>query len=288
MLEIIKNDLVDDLDLTPFNNDQSKIALIDADSMLYYCMKEDTTFDEMKLKLDNFIINVLSELNCKYFTAFTTDSRSVFRKELGKTREYKGNRKGRETPLLFYALRVYAQREWGFYDVPRIEADDAVAIYANGLGNNPFIESVICSPDKDVLRQIPGTHYNYQRNEFVSTTAEDAAKFLWIQCAAGDSVDGIPGIPGIGVKRAEKALESIVEEDFSLKILKMYLQQMENSDIASSKEATDKFKETLDLVYVLRSSYDLDRLGISLPPLKYFNILKKLGKCLEDQEQELE
>ena len=284
MLEIIKNDLVEDLDFTPFNNDQSRIALIDADSMLYYCMKEDSTFDEMKLKLDNFIINVLSELKCKHFAPFITNSKTVFRKEFGKTREYKGNRKGRETPFLFYALRVYAQREWGFYDIPKIEADDAVAIYANGLGNNPFIESVICSPDKDVLRQIPGTHYNYQRNEFVSTTSEDAAKFLWIQCAAGDSVDGIPGIPGIGVKRAEKALDGIVEEDFSLKILKMYLQQMESGGISQSKEATDKFKETLDLVYVLRSSYDLNRLGISLPDLEYQNILKVLGKWQNVQE----
>jgi len=284
MLEIIKNDLVEDLDFTPFNNDQSRIALIDADSMLYYCMKEDSTFDEMKLKLDNFIINVLSELKCKHFAAFLTNSKTVFRKEFGKTREYKGNRKGRETPFLFYALRVYAQREWGFYDIPRIEADDAVAIYANGLGNNPFIESVICSPDKDVLRQIPGTHYNYQRNEFISTTSEDAAKFLWIQCAAGDSVDGIPGIPGIGVKRAEKALDGIVEEDFSLKILKMYLQQMESGGISQSKEATDKFKETLDLVYVLRSSYDLNRLGISLPDLEYQNVLKVLGKWQNVQE----
>ena len=284
MLEIIKNDLVEDLDFTPFNNDQSRIALIDADSMLYYCMKEDSTFDEMKLKLDNFVINVLSELKCKHFAAFLTDSKTVFRKEFGKTRPYKGNRKGRETPYLFYALRVYAQREWGFYDIPRLEADDAVAIYANGLGNNPFIESVICSPDKDVLKQIPGTHYNYQKNEFISTTDEDAAKFLWIQCAAGDSVDGIPGIPGIGVKKAEKALEGIVEEDFSLKILKMYLQQMESGNISQSKEATDKFKETLDLVYVLRSSYDLNRLGISLPDLEYQNVLKVLGKWQNVQE----
>ena len=74
MLEIIKNDLVEDLDFTPFNNDQSRIALIDADSMLYYCMKEDSTFDEMKLKLDNFIINVLSELKCKHFAPFITNS----------------------------------------------------------------------------------------------------------------------------------------------------------------------------------------------------------------------
>ena len=42
----------------------------------------------------------------------------------------------------------------------------------------------------------------------------------------------------------------------------------------------------VEMMHSYMSRYDLDRLGISLPPLKYFNILKKLGKCPEEVEKE--
>ena len=49
---------------------------------------------------------------------------------------------------------------------------------------NQRYEAIISSPDKDVLQQIPGKHYNYQKAEFVETTEKMlrsffGSKFLW-------------------------------------------------------------------------------------------------------------
>jgi 5'-3' exonuclease len=49
-----------------------------------------------------------------------------------------------------------------FYTVDNIEADDCIGIIQTKrkeLG----LEFIICSPDKDVIRQIPGKHYNYSK-----------------------------------------------------------------------------------------------------------------------------
>lgn len=286
-MKILEIGIPPDIDVYKLETEKAseRIALIDADSMLYYCMKADHSFEEMKLNLDTFLLNILVNTQARYFVPFTTNSRDVFRKKYGKTREYKGNRKGRETPHLFYALKAYATRQLGFYSVPGLEADDCVALYnSDGMGN-PFKFSTICSPDKDVLQQVPGNHYNYQRNEFHRTTDEEAFNFLWLQTAAGDSVDGIPGIPGIGMKKAEKAIDGIAQIDVPLKILQMYIEKFNDGSTESVKESVDKFKETLDLVYVLRSQNDLDRVGLTLPDLKYYDILKVLGKWQEEQGQ---
>jgi hypothetical protein len=242
-------------------NGLEKVALIDADSILYYCCKAGLEFHEVKAKLDRFMNEILGAVGCTKYVAFTSDSDS-FRKKIGFTRPYKGNRSGRETPELLYALKAYAQREWGFYTVSGFEADDCVSLWRD--------KGIICSPDKDVLRQIPGLHYNYQRAEFIRTTEEEAFRFLWLQTAAGDSVDGVPGIPGIGMKKAEDAIGFLVEEDIPLKVLQMYITSFKDTE--GFKAAADRFKEALDLVYLLRDQRDLERLGLEMPILKIHSL----------------
>jgi DNA polymerase-1 len=76
-----------------------------------------------------------------------------------------------------------------------LEADDAMGIYATAHPGN-----IIVSPDKD-MRQIPGKLYNLETTQDI--TAEEGAKWHYIQTLAGDQTDGYSGVPGIGVKRAE-------------------------------------------------------------------------------------
>ena len=87
-----------------------------------------------------------------------------------------------------------------FTHVPRLEADDCVSVYSTVIAEKKGQSFVVCSPDKDVLRQVPGKHFNYQKMEWVNTSEEDANKFLWMQTLMGDSIDGIPGIPGMYLK----------------------------------------------------------------------------------------
>lgn len=266
MIEAVKNDKVKDMDLSMFSKDSVRTALIDTDSMLYYCLKPDMTFDDVTASFDDFMFSIMRNTGASCYLGFFSES-PVFRHAIGVSKPYKGNRNGRDTPLLFYSLKKYAYRAWGIHFVSGLEADDCVSLYRTA-------DTVICSPDKDVLRQLPGTHYNYQRNEYVHTSEKEAFEFLWSQVVAGDSVDGIPGIPGIGVKKAELAVASVVTEQLPLKILQMYMQHFAST--GNAKEAYDRFKEALDLVYVLRTKYDTDRLGIELPDLKPVNILTAL------------
>ena len=138
------------------------------------------------------------------------------------------------------------------------------------------LEFIICSPDKDVLKQVPGKHYNYSKQEWITTSEDDAWHFLWMQTLAGDSVDGIPGIPGIGAAKAAKILENVKKEDFPLRTLQSYMQKIKSEGLSYQsevKDKIDKFKETLDLVYMLKDSSELSKYDIDLPELQIQNAL---------------
>ena len=265
MIELIKAGMLDEVDRSKFYTDTENFALIDADSMLYYCIKEGTTFEEAKIKLDMFMFQTLEKLQTPIYVALITP-RETFRQKIGITKKYKGNRKGRKTPPIFYGLKAYARDEWDFYEVPNLEADDCMGLYQNE-------HSIICSPDKDVIKQIPGKHWNYGKGEWITTSEAEAWEFLWLQTVMGDSVDQIPGIPGIGIKTAEKMLIEVRKEDFPLRILQAYIDK--NEDESGIKISVDKFKETLDLVYILRSKEELDRYRIELPPIQKSDIRER-------------
>lgn len=280
MLEIIKQ--ADGLyDPKSIETNENKLCLIDADSLLYYCMGEES-FEACKIKLDNFILNILETCRTHRYAAFMTPY-DTFRRKLGTTKPYKGNRKGKTVPPTFYGLKAYAQQEWDFTTVEGIEADDCVGLYNSIIKD---VEVVICSPDKDVILQIPGHHYNYQKNEWVDTTVESAWKFLWLQVLAGDSVDGIPGIPGIGAKKAEQAFEDCDADVFPFRALHMYVDKIiiegdSKFNQSAVKQKIDKFKETLDLVYMLKSSVDLNSYNIELPELQINNVLDRWKKEIQ-------
>lgn len=84
------------------------------------------------------------------------------------------------------------------------ETDDMVASHARLLreDNTPHI---ICSTDKD-LKQIPGTHLNPTKMEFLEVDPTEAQASLWLQALMGDSVDNIPGLPKCGPVSAQKIL----------------------------------------------------------------------------------
>ena len=97
-------------------------------------------------------------------------------------------------------------RTWQY---PGYEADDLVGILATAIPN-----CLIVSNDKD-LNQIPGNHYDPQKNKLFTVTVDEARKQKYMQWIHGDSVDGIPGIPGIGPRKAEKFLDSLGFPDIS-------------------------------------------------------------------------
>ena len=90
---------------------------------------------------------------------------------------------------------------------------------------------VVCSPDKDVLKQVPGSHYNYQKMEWVHTSDEDAEAFLWKQTLMGDSTDGIPGIPGLGPKTADKLIDEMPDvHTYAGIVIEKYIEKFGNRE----------------------------------------------------------
>jgi hypothetical protein len=249
-----------------------KVCLIDGDSLLYYDMDK-PTLEEAKQSIDSRIGTILTECSTTKYVGFLTGA-GCFRYSVSST--YKSNRKNKPKPIIFYALKEYLKQQYGFYDYPKLEADDLVSYYHQA----DLEGTIICSPDKDVLKQCEGTHFNYQKVEFVTTTSFEATKFLWKQVLMGDSTDGVVGIPGVGEKTAENWLTDR-EKDFEAFALKKYVEKF------GSIEGIIQFYTNFRLVYLVKTDYDMLRaIGESpLPPLvvQTFSPYNNLLNLSEDE-----
>ena len=233
------------------------ICLIDADSLVYYEIDK-ATYEEAVYGLDKRISHILKQCNTTLLAGFLTEGR-CFRYNVAL--DYKGNRKGKPKPPIFYALKQYLKQEYGFWGLSILEADDIVSYYAY----TDKRKTIVCSPDKDVLYQCVGMHYNYRTAEFLHTSPEEAIKFLWKQVLMGDSTDGIPGLPGVGDKTSSNWLDTR-SKDFEGFALKQYVEKF------GMVKGLFKFHETFRLVYMLRNDEDIMReAGIKLPPLEVSN-----------------
>ena len=244
---------------------EQKIALIDADSLIYFEMGK-PTLEEALEGIDSRINQMLIETEATHYAGFLTQGR-CFRYAAAVSRPYKGNRKYGNKPIIFPAIKEYLRQEWNCISISALEADDLVSIYH---GNN----TVICSPDKDVLYQNPGIHYNYGKAETVLQDTKGALTFLWKQMLMGDSTDGITGIPKVGPKSADAALKGLKIEDMPALVLNKYIEKFGMS------EGISKFAETHKLVYMLQTKEDVVReTGLDLSDLVVYKYEK------EEEEQ---
>jgi len=269
MIHSLENGLWDGNTLSGLS--PARVAVLDADTYLYLATSAGE-FSESRMLLDRLILKTLKETGCRRFIPYLTDTGNILRKDLAKVKPYKGNRDGKVSPLLLPSLKLYAMREWNFMVCPRLEADDCVA-YAHGLSPFPDLHFTVCSPDKDVLGQLPGRHYNYQKGEFHVTSPLEAARFLWSQVLSGDHVDGVPGIPNIGSVKAAAILEPARSiKDLPQLAFRSYLSHFPQN------EALHRFKETFDLVYLLRNQDDYLRHGLELPSMTISDLKDLINK----------
>jgi len=249
---------------------KNKIVLIDGDSLLYFEMGK-PTLEEAILGLDDRINTMLEKAETNKYAGFLTIGK-CFRYDRATTKKYKGNRKHGDKPIIFHALKAYLQQHWKFTYISDFEADDLVAIYGEGLEGN----TMICSPDKDVLHQVEGNHFNYRTAEMVHTTPTEAGLFLWKQMLMGDPTDGIQGIPKLGPKTAEKLMNNVQYEDMPAMVLNKYIEKF------GIHEGIHRFAETFKLVYILKTKEEaLLETGVTLPDLTVHEI------SLEEENDEL-
>ena len=235
------------------------IALIDGDSLIYYEMGK-PTLEEALTSLDGRLQQMFEMTHATHYAGFLTTGR-CFRYAAAKTKPYKGNRKYGDKPIIFPAIKEYLKQMWGFTSVPELEADDLVSVYHDPL------KTVICSPDKDVLYQNKGIHYNYGISESIIVDENEAMQFLWKQMLMGDSTDGIGGLPKVGPKTADTWLKPLLPNEMPEFVLNKYIETFEYS------EGISKFAETFKLVYMLKSKEDVMReTGVILEDLITYDV----------------
>lgn len=209
------------------------IALIDADSLIYksgFTFEDKTTWNEIEMELgtstvpettitsdlllaknaiDTIIDNIKFKTGCSEVELWISGSDNF---RYGVMPSYKHNRTTTRKPLEYDNLYKYLVSKYNANIATGYEADDVV-VY---LKTTYPLKYVLCAIDKDVLYQTEGNHYNYNKDEFVSVSVEEAIRFFWFQVLIGDTTDGYSGVKGIGKVKANKILDEIEEESLRL------------------------------------------------------------------------
>jgi len=191
----------------------ARIALIDADIVAYaaavsnegYIDWGDTgdsfwTDPQLARELaDDFMAAILKESKTtETLIAFSSGRNFRF----GVLPTYKHNRKDIAKPALLQEIQKYLKTAYPTVEIPTLEGDDVIGIYAT-LEPSKY---VICSIDKDLL-QIPGVHYNWRKQLKTKVNRKDGDLWFYRQVLTGDTTDGYKGCPGIGAKKAVGILE---------------------------------------------------------------------------------
>ena len=180
------------------------IALIDADVVLHRVgfTTENDEFWVAAHRADEMLDNILLATGVKQYQLWLSDSAANnFRYQIYPL--YKANRT-KPKPKHHEELKAYLIQEWDAQFAYGMEADDYLGI----LQDEEEQTTVICSVDKD-LKQIPGLHFNFVKNEWTNVTRKEALKDFYSQIIIGDVSDNIPGAHGKGPVAAAKALQDL-------------------------------------------------------------------------------
>lgn len=164
------------------------ICLIDADSLLFLSLPRkdelNKTVEDCVNELNSRIENICKANNTDKYVLFFTGSQN-FRKHKWKySNDYKANRKNTKVPPTFKYLHEYCMQNHCGYINPQLEADDLVSYFNKKIQE----DTVICSPDKDVLYQNSGLHYNHKIGEFIEVSPDYVEEFLYKQVGMGESI----------------------------------------------------------------------------------------------------
>lgn len=186
-----------------------------------------SNIDEVTATFDNTLAHLQEELDTEEMIIALSDaSTNIFRTDF--LPEYKQNRSSTK-PLQYKNLIEHVEANYETKRIPRLEADDILAMLSTG----PWVkgEKIIVSYDKDFL-QVPGLFYQLSVKErtweLLTISEEDADVWFYQQTLIGDPVDNYKGCPGIGIKKAEQLITkdltnaekwAIIKESFEAKQL---------------------------------------------------------------------
>ena len=186
--------------------DKPMLTFIDCDSLYFQVCWKTKKKNEIR-KFINWKLDRIQRLTGADELFLTVKGKDNYRHLLYP--EYKANRPTLE-PDMKKALSYAHQYMVEFHEAKQadgMEADDVVSIWAHEAREMDY-EYVVAGIDKDLL-QIPGKHFNFNKEEWHDISEDEGHRRLMAQCLTGDTTDNIPGIPRVGPKTAEKILSGI-------------------------------------------------------------------------------
>lgn len=229
------------------------IALIDADSMVYrVAIKAEAASESEALKaMAEYIEGVIYDdlAFCEGYEGFLTQGK-CFRYQLAKTQPYKGNRIDLQKPKHHALLFEYLATVWDFKICTDIEADDALGIRQQEIGED---KCLLVHIDKD-LDQYSGKHYNFAKKYQYYVSPLEGDLHLFKQCLMGDTSDHIKGLHGIGPKKAWAALK---ECETRQQMFNRCVEFWAEHEKCAIEEAVLRCNENLSLLYLQRSPNDI-------------------------------
>ena len=215
------------------------MILIDGDIVAYRAGFSSNNLEATaaEAKVDELIDTIIEDTEFIYtdYQVYLT-GKGNFRFDIGKTLEYKGNRKDVPKPVHLKHIREYLIDKYEAIVSKGEEADDLIAIAATQLEMN----AVVASIDKDML-QIPCFHYNLTRRELSAVGEFNGLKSFYTQILTGDKVDNIKGLHRCGPVKAGKIL---TECDTEI--------SMWNACLEAYKGDTERVIENARLLYLRR------------------------------------
>lgn len=272
------------------------MAIIDSDTIVYMaagaCQYKDKDTKEIvvrdpvefaysnaKRKMQQILEATKAKDYCCYLTA--TNDQTSFRTLIYP--DYKANRKDSVRPVYYEQVREYLIKNWNAEVVTSIEADDKVCekmyqFHEHGFCETinrdsiePFRElwinsgqpAILCGIDKD-LDQIPGLHYNYNKDAFYYVTPLEGLKSLYLQMLTGDDADNIPRIRfRWGCKKEHKdvkiSLQNARSEVELYNIVYKEIDRLNHIDNSSQSVQTN-IQLLGDLLYLRKNSGDFYRI----------------------------
>lgn len=200
----------------------NQIAIIDCDSLIYSAFHPNKVIGEDKQPIkengkfvyydkteaqiiescDYLMNKIFSDTNCIGYVPLVK-GKGEYRKQWNN--DYKADRHT-EPPKHWNFTKQYLIDRWNATPVDIIETDDAVWITKNNID-----DSFIVAIDSDILHGLPGTHFNWRKSEWVTTTKEEARLKFWSDFIIGTH-NNVKGIPKKGEKYVEKLFNTELVE----------------------------------------------------------------------------
>jgi 5'-3' exonuclease len=255
------NEIIKDLNAPK----ESKVVIIDADSLSYICSYQPKTneFGNPTVYytkenggyeiVEGFLMEKLLGIYNKIEEYFNISNIYLCVKGKNNPRNqwltsYKEHRP--PTPDIVKHLHSYLINHLGAYVAPIGEADDVIYSISKTIGH----QGLICGIDKD-LKSIPGCHYQYSKNIFSFVTEKEARFNFWKQVLMGDSSDFKGLSPGIGEKYALKVLNiDFTEEQYKEVVYQGFLKAWKNNEELATKN--------MELAYNLVKLWDIEELKL--------------------------